>query len=1346
MNRSVIRLLLVILLCGITPIHQAQAYTLRPINDKDNLLNSCVVSLCQDRSGLLWIGTIDGICAYNGKEVRPFLYDRDKRELSGSVVEQLLEARDGQLWATTIYGLNRYDKYHNRLTSYQNLNGWLSMDTDSRNTLFAIPDNHHIFCFPAETNECIELEGPRPEADSIINLVITPNDEMTIFHKNGMIAGYRISYEREIPQITPSYRYKHETGIETCHTDGDKIYFVDQERTLYRYDARNKNAERITSLSRFAPYDSVQAIVFFAGQYFIGLKPGGLWALDTSSGSECWREIPLNCGVCTLLKDRYQDIMWIASDGKGVFAYSDDEYSIASTFSYEIDKWLGRPVRALETVNGDLWIGYKGDGIVKIDRYTPQIDLRSARITRFTTDNSRLSDNRVFAFEPGDNDIVWIGHHEGLNYYSYRTRTIEPLSLLYDGKPVQYVHDIYQQGDHLWIASVIMGVFKAKISWQNGVPVLTTEKAFILNGGDIYSNFCFSIYPDGDYILVANRGKGVMKIDTRDDTCSMLSFDTRIPNKTVNDIFCISRDDDGNSLFGTGLGLILYHPNGEYELLNRTNGFPENMIRGIIKTGSNSFLLATNHGIIDFNSRTRHAHSLGAESGLGIIEFSDAAQYHNDREAYTLFGGVNGFVMLQENHRPSRPAYNPDIRFYKLSILGNDYPIGDFLKPGENGDPQTGILELNHDQNVFSVSFSAIDYVNGSNQRYFYKFDGTNTPWISNGSSNTISFTNISPGVYTLYVKYYNQATDCESHTSTLILRIRPPWYLSVVAKCGYALLGLCGIGLLIYSLRKRGLQQHKAILQQFEQQHKEEVYESKLNFFTNIAHEFCMPLSLIYAPVNRILQIKNIDQATRHYAELIKNNAERLNSLITDLLEFRRVETGLKTPQIVRTEISQIGETTLKAFSEWAMERHVRLQNDTVGSITWNSDPNFIATILSHLLAYVLKHIESGGTIRFRAEIAGTEELILTLSHTGNIQDEGGRLPVPDRYSLLDNLEHNPDEQLYSRDMLTGAISYSLIQRLQGTLRLDSDGTWTHIRIALPDIESTPSTPDEVPVRKDEFEFRELRPATPLHLPNLPFDETKPTMAVIDSEQELLWFMSDLFSARFNVECFDHIPEPDSSFYHTIPDIILCNYMMPNPGSLEFTRSIKTNPEWAHVPLVIISAKHEIEDQIAALNAGAELYITMPFNTDYLQTSVDKLLGRKEALKAYFSSNISAFELIDGKLIHKSKRKLYRDIINIINKNIENDKLSAEFIAQEMNIGVRKLYRQVEEIRGIGISGLIRECRLVVACDLLIKSRLTIDEIAFKSGFSNRVSFYKAFAKKYNCTPKEYRDRNSAD
>lgn len=552
----------------------------------------------------------------------------------------------------------------------------------------------------------------------------------------------------------------------------------------------------------------------------------------------------------------------------------------------------------------------------------------------------------------------------------------------------------------------------------------------------------------------------------------------------------------------------------------------------------------------------------------------------------------------------------------------------------------------------------------------------------------------------------------------------------------------VCAI-LFVRHLIARNDRRHEAALQKLEQQHRAEVYESKLSFFTNIAYEFCTPLSLIYGPVNQIIKTKGILPSTLRYAGLIKNNAERLNSLISDLIEFRQIEAGHKVPKLVPADISANAEETLSAFTEMASAKGIALLPEIPKGITWNTDTGFLVTILNNFIFGALKYADRGGTVKLNAGIRDNL-LEIAVSYTGKEVDKKQLTGLFDHYLILDNLEQHPDAELNSRDGLALAISYKQVLLLGGDVRIESaPDKWTHFRISLPRLEASAPHPEtaggSVGVRLGKENAH-----IPIDLPRIVFDDSKLTMAVIDNEPEMLWFISDLFSDRFNVFCFDSVSHKDTIFNVNSPDIILCNSMVPNLDILDLIRHIKSNPDISHIPLIIISPEQDMEHQISALNAGAELYIPMPFNIDYLRTSVAKLLRRKEELKEYFTSNISAFDLIDGKQIHKSQRKFLKEIIGIINKNIENSNLSAQFIATQMNMGVRKLYRQIEEIKGIGISNLIRECRLLVASDLLIKTRLTIDEIVFKSGFSNRVSFYKAFTKKYDCTPKEYRNRDS--
>ena len=197
---------------------------------------------------------------------------------------------------------------------------------------------------------------------------------------------------------------------------------------------------------------------------------------------------------------------------------------------------------------------------------------------------------------------------------------------------------------------------------------------------------------------------------------------------------------------------------------------------------------------------------------------------------------------------------------------------------------------------------------------------------------------------------------------------------------------------------------------------------------------------------------------------------------------------------------------------------------------------------------------------------------------------------------------------------------------------------------------------------------------------------------------------------------------------------------MMPGMGGIELTRRIKSVKETAHIPIIVVSGRHEMEQQMEALSAGAEMYITKPFSAEYLRISVCQVIERKEVLKNYFSSPISSFEKSDGKLTHKESKKFLQSVLKIINDNITNKDLTPRYIADRLAISPRSLYRKMEEIGEDSPTDLIKECRLHIAKDLLLTTKKTIDEIVFDSGFSNKVTFFKVFREKYECTPKEFR------
>lgn len=610
---------------------------------------------------------------------------------------------------------------------------------------------------------------------------------------------------------------------------------------------------------------------------------------------------------------------------------------------------------------------------------------------------------------------------------------------------------------------------------------------------------------------------------------------------------------------------------------------------------------------------------------------------------------------------------------------------------------------------------------------------------MNNGNSGVISLTNFAPGEYTLLVKYYNRALNKESPVHSIKIKILPPWYKTTWANILYFLLCLLLAGAVIRYLFIMERKKKAKALGMLEEKHKEDVYESKLRFFTNIAHEFCTPLTLIYGPCNRILNQKNADKTVIKYTQIIQQNAERLNTLIQDLIEFRRIETGHKNVNIEIIEIAGLISHTANAFTDMADSRHIEFEVDFGVDIVWNTDKEFLITIMTNLLSNAFKYTPDQGKIKIKSKLDG-DELRIYVSNIGKGIKQEDIPKIFDRYSVLDDFENREHSGLFSRNGLGLAISNNMISLLGGKIDIESEvNGWTHFIVKLPFLQTEKKeiSKQHLPnIKKINTENKIMV------IPKTRHDDLKPTLLVIDNEPDILWLIRDIFIDEFNVITTDNVDDALLILKDSYPDVILCDIMMPHTDGITFTKQVKKNAETVHIPLVLISAKNEVEKQIEGTDAGAELYITKPFNPNYLKKSVKQLISRKEILKDYFASPKSAYEMTLGKFKHKEHKKIVKEILEIINKNIRNNDLSPKYIADEMNISPRSLYRKISEIGDISIAAMIMDCRLHVAHDLLIKSTLTVDEIIFESGFANRVSFFKAFSKKYGCTPKVYREQ----
>lgn len=1330
----------------LTPIVLSQtlaANNLRQISNIENLSNNSIESLYQDKSGKLWIGTCDGLNVYNSKRIDVYQPHNKDLVLSGNIIDNIIETESGILWVQTYHGLNQLNRNTNTVKYYDEFKQRLFVAKDSKNILYVIQDDGFIQYYDSQLEIFKTLPFPGIIVNDLLSFTIDRDNKLWLFHSNGIIASFDISYTDQTISFKQKFQIESSNKLLYSFYSGNDVMLVDAEKQLYCMNLHNQSKEKIYNLKEsIAERGEISSIINSNGSIFIGYKTNGVQILEKKEHQTQYQlvNIPINCGVFALLKDRYQDIVWIGTDGQGVYSYSNDLYTIRTTKIKDYIAQIGKPIRSIyKDHQNTLWVGTKGDGIIKFYDYSINSDLTNIKTEKLNTSNSALIDNTVYCMANSKKDILWIGGEYGLNYYSYPEGKIKKVDIKDSDHSIIYIHDIHEQDSVLWLASVGKGIIKARLKWNDNQPSIDKMDRITINNEDTGSNYFFNLYAESDSILwFANRGYGAYRVNTTTMKYESIRFSDKVNNKTLDEILSISKKDDC-MFFGTSAGLIEYRSKNDFKILDNTRGLPNNTIHGIVKDErDNSLWLSTNKGIVNYNPAQQTLRNYGLSDGLGVIEFSDGAAYKDAETDVIYLGGVNGFVTIHKN-RIYDNEYMPKLVFDGLSVYGKWMNINDYLT--SKGEEQ--ILRLKSSQNFITLEVNAIDFLNASNYTFMYKIDGISNQWIDNGNSNIISLTNLPHGSYKMYVKYVNRIVSKSSPEYILTLDILPPWYLSTFAKIIYFTLGLLTLILFIKYLDFRSQRKRRRIIKKLEAQHKEEVYESKLRFFTSIAHEFCTPLTLIYGPCNQILELESKNSPTKKYAQVILRNAQRLNSLIQDLIEFRKIETNNKPPFVEELDISKISNEVIASFMEFAVANKAKFYKTIPYQLKWNSDRNYITTILTNLLSNAFKYMSEEGSVEIVVK-EEEENLVIRISNTGKGIKEQDLNKIFDRHLILDNLESKTSSKLWTRSGLGLAISDSMVKNLSGKIDVESaKNEWTHFIVTLPLLQPDPiSTKQNLPTSDALLPLiYESIQSNETPLPQNTIDKTKQTILAIDDETDLLWLLSDIFADRYNVICIAEPQEVELTLNNFHPDIILCDINMPVISGIDLVSKIKSNKLTAHIPLIIVSAKQDVDEQIKGIDAGAELYITKPFNIEYLRSSVERLMQRKHTLKEYFSSPLSAFQLDQGSLVHTEDNRLINTIQQIIDSNISNDKLNADFIAQEMNISTRNLYRKMNGLTNKGISDMIRDSRLFVAESLLIHTRKTIDEIIYESGFSSRVTFYSAFSKKNQCTPTEYRN-----
>jgi signal transduction histidine kinase/ligand-binding sensor domain-containing protein/DNA-binding response OmpR family regulator len=1338
--------LIFIVLCIISSF-TLHADNLRQMSSNEGLSNSSVVCILQDSRRFLWIGTYDGLNMYDGRDIHVYKPEiNNPNSLSSNVIRGIVETDNNYLWIITKWGLNKFSKRNNIVEEfYKEFKDDAYSVKDSHDNLFVLGKQGVLSLYRKSEKRFIDLPvHSEITCERVGNVSIDSQDVIWINHA-GVLERYAVSSEDSLnPQIKRLPDYAHPRAVDYLLNSSKGLIIIDAEGNLYTV-----TPEKQTFLKNISPlmreYGIISSAIFDGDDLLIGFKTNGLVRLLSQSNYRT-EKIDINCGVFALKKDEKQDIVWIGTDGQGVYAWTKDDCTFRNLSLTHLPVVKQRPIRAIYTDSkNSLWLGTKDNGVIKIENYNAG---RNGNVTHYTTDNG-LNNNEVFALAMNRrHDILWIGSNgPGLNYYSFHTKKIHSL-INPTPNAIKDVHALLPdtRDSLLWVGA---GSTLLKVHVRNRQNQLIAEYTrpfvFDVKNRQIY-NQIYSLCRESDTVIwVGIRGNGIVRFNTESEEYRFISFDEQ-NIAPMNDVLCIHRDKNNTLWLGTSYGITRFniHPDGSYEYknFNENDGLTNNTIHGILEDSGGRLWLSSNAGIILFDPRKNTFRNFNRKTGLKIVEFSDNAYYKDDSTRTCFFGGVDGLVWIEDKQREKKQAFIPDIFFTKLRIFNKDYHINDFEKRKDD----ERYIELNYKQNFFAISFVATDFINGENSRYSYKLDNFSNVWMDT-RSNEAQFTNIPPGSYTLRVKYNDEMGDSENRIQHIRIVILPPWYRSVFAKIVYLVLSLACILLIYYYIRKKNESRKTQIAHQLQEKYKEEMYEGKLRFFTNITHEFCTPLTLIYGPCERILDHEESDAYVKKYAKIIKSNTERLNSLIQEIIDFRRMETGNGKCHIQALNADKLIVELTDSFNELAGQNHISFRTRIEPDIEWNTDYGCFTKIINNLVSNAFKYTPPGGEIQVSMEIKN-EVLHLSVYNTGKGIRKEDIPRIFNRYSVLDNIKENAIKGLSSRNGLGLAICYSMVELLQGKIEVESEvNNYARFIVSLPYLELTENVVDSSsPLQeppKSPFLKEEILTDTNNEPEDILVDRNKARILAIDDNKDVLWMIKEILSDEYVVTTAGNGEKGLQLLKQSTPDLIITDIMMPNLDGISLTKQLKQNRHTMHIPLIILSAKNTADEKIEGIESGADAYVAKPFDAHYLKTVVNRLIKSRRNMEEYYNTSASAYDFSKGQLIETEKRDFLQSAINTIDKNIDNSEFLPENLAASLQISLRNLYRKFKELNQPAPKDFIKERRMSHAAKLLRTTTLTIQEIMYKTGFTNRSHFYKEFFKRYNLTPKEYRKEN---
>ncbi|MBL3655604.1 hybrid sensor histidine kinase/response regulator transcription factor [Fulvivirga sediminis] len=1344
-------------------------YQFESLNANDGLTHGEVNCVFKDRNGFIWIGTGNGLNLYNGYALKVFRNNpRDSTSLRGNHIEAIFEDPEGKIWIRTQQGISIYDPvletFHDlgeaELKKYRLPNlEVLDISTYNSDTYWFVNKKGGITSYNTSDKQTTHLTPPKLATNDVTCLRYNTQGDVWIMHTNGVLQ----KLDKSSHQVIETYKdlfaqyanmnINYEFMVDSM--DDLWIYLLSYGKGVYQYNptnksliSYNKSSEKLRLNNDFV----IDAVEESPGVIWLGTDHGGINIIDKQKNKVTYIEhhpevnnsLSHNSIYC-LYKDR-DNIIWVGTYKNGVNFYHKGikrfrhyKNLVSEPGSLPFDDVN----RFVEDQKGNIWIGTNGGGLLYFDREKNTFKQYKAD----PNDPKSISSNVIVSMLLDRQHTLWVGTYMGgLNTYNGDDfERFEPddddAASISDDNIWELMED---SKGNVWVGTLSHGLDKynrEKKAFEHfQVDTLKTQNS-------LHSNYILALEEDDNGNIWVGGGNGIDIFNPKSKKVRHIESE---PKDSVglasNTIYCFHKDSKGQIWVGTQQGLHVYGKKGALsKLFTTVDGLPHNTIFTILEDNDHNIWVSTPNGlshiIVNENGAPLNAPKFinyDESDGLQSKVFNENAALKTT-DGMLFFGGPNGFNVFD----PAEIEVNKDIP----EVVFTGFHL--FNEKVEVGEKQNGRILLNkalsytdqvtlkHYENVFSIEFAALNFLHPGKNKYRYKLEGFDKQWRVT-SSHRVTYTNLDPGNYTFRVLASNNDGFWNEKGTSLNIKVRPPFWKTAWAYTVYTLLVLAAL----YLGRKMMLRRERLKFQ-IEQERREarqmhELDLLKIRFFTNVSHEFRTPLSLILAPLEKLLGSGKDDMQSRQL-QMIHRNAKRLLNLVNQLLDFRKLEVDTIGLHPSEGNIVRFVEESVKSFSDLSENKNIELTFDSTTSDFFASfDMDKLEKVLFNLLSNAFKFTPEKGKVHVEVsswdsdkDIEELKVLQIRISDTGIGISKEQQNKIFTRFFRSDT----PGSVLNQGSGIGLAITKEFVKIHGGTIHVDSElgkGTVFTVRIPVKVVRQTHQ--EEKPLEKANLS--DVIHGIASHT------QDTPLVLLVEDNEDFRFYLKDNLGVHFKILEAQNGKEGWQKALSALPDLIVSDLSMPEMNGMELCEKVKADNRTSHIPFVLLTAHSNNDKKLKGLNVGADDYITKPFNFEILLSRIKNLIQQRQAMQEAFTKKITV-ETSEVDIISLDD-KLIQQAIKVVEENISNPDLSVEMLSRELGMSRTHLYKKMVSLTGKTPVEFIRKIRLQRAAQFLRKSQLTVAEVAYQVGFNNRKYFSKYFKMEYDVLPSTYAEQHN--